>query len=141
MHAALCRPALVGMRRIDNAAKVAAGVAILLAAVAITHAVMADSVEASRHAIALLLLVVIVVLVLVYRLLERLCLVRENRDGWVRICCMYRRGLRDRIERGEFATYDSNMAAMDRVDDEEGRVEEDYKRWKKERDADEALPE
>ena len=132
---------MVGMRRLDGAAKVVAGVAILLTAAATTHAVMAGSVEAFGLAIVILLLVVLVVLVTMQRMCKRLCLVRENRDEWVRICCRYRRGLRDRIDRGEFQVHDDNMAAMDRVDGEEGRAEEEYKRWMKERSADDALPE
>jgi len=129
------------MRRLDAAAKIVAAAAVILTLVAVVNAVVAGSFTALAHAIVLLTAVVFVLLVLLGNMYERLCCVRDNRDEWVSICCMYRRGLRDRIAKGEFATSSGKMAAMDRVDGERDRAAENYTRQMKERDADDAMPE
>ena len=71
--------------------------------------------------------------------------VKENRDKWVRICCMYRQGLRDRIARGEFRVASAYAACMDRMDTDIRREAERFRRWREEqkrvRDADDAMPE
>jgi len=125
------------MRRLDAAAKIAAAVMLTLAAT--MNAAVVRSFEAPVHAIALLMLVVFALLVLLKLMYERLCCVRDNRDEWVRICCRYRRGLRDCIAK-EFATLSGSMAAMDRVDGEGDRAAEQYKKRMKELDADDAMP-
>ena len=129
------------MRRLDAAAKIVAAAAVILTLVAVVNAAVAGSFTALVHAIVLLMAVVFALLVLLARMYERLCRVRDNRDEWVHICCKYRRGLRDRIDKKEFWTPRGNMAAMDRVDGERNRVEENYKRQMKEWDADDAMPE
>ena len=129
------------MRRLDAAAKIVAAAAVILTLVAVVNAAVAGSFTAPAHAIVLLTAVVFVLLILLGRMYERLCCVRDNRDEWVRICCKYRRGIRDRIDKGEFLTPRGNMAAMDRVDGERDRMEENYKRQMKELDADDAMPE
>ena len=129
------------MRHLDAAAKIVAAAAVILTLGAVVIALVAGSVTAFGHAIVILMVVVVVLLVLLGRMYERLCRVRDSRDEWVSICCMYRRGLRDRIAKGEFATPAKNMAAMDRVDGERDRVAEHFKKEMKERDADDAMPE
>lgn len=129
------------MRRFDAAAKIVAAAAVILTLGAVVNAAVAGSITALAHAIVLLMAVVFILLVLLGRMYKRLCRVRDNRDEWVSICCKYRRGLRDRIDKGEFLTPRGNMAAMDRVDGERDRMEENYKRQMKELDADAAMPE
>jgi len=65
--------------------------------------------------------------ILMYKRMER---VRENRDRWVRICCMYRQGHRDRIARGEFKVAANYMAAMDKMDADTRRNADHYEKWK-----------
>lgn len=130
------------MRRLDAAAKIAAAAAaaVMLTLAATVNAAVVGSFEAPVHAIALLMLVVFVLLVLLRLMYERLCCVRDNLDEWVRICCRYRRGLRDCIAKEEFATLSGSMAALDRVDGEGDRAAEQYKKRMKELDADDAMP-
>ena len=61
---------------------------------------------------------------------RRVARVRQNRDRWVRICCLYRQGLRDRIAQGEFGTVAHNYtAAMDKMDADTRRNAEQYEQW------------
>lgn len=129
------------MRRLDAAAKIVAAAAVILTLMAVVNAAVAGSVTAFGHAIVILTAVVFALLVLLGCMYERLYRVRDNRDEWVSICCMYRRGLRDRIAKGEFAAPAGKMAAMDRVDGEKDRVAETFERRMKELDADDAMPE
>ena len=61
---------------------------------------------------------------------KRVVRLRENRDRWVRICCMYRQGHRDRIARGEFRVAANYMAAMDQMDADTRRDANSYMAWK-----------
>ena len=63
---------------------------------------------------------------------KRVVRLRENRDRWVRICCMYRQGHRERIARGEFKVAANYMAAMDQMDADTRRDADSYMAWKEE---------
>ena len=100
----------------------------------------ADSVEVFRYVLMLLIPVAIVLAGFLLHMCTRLCRVRENRNEWVRICCGYRRGLRDRIDKREFEPYFMYTVAMDRMDREEQRKAERNKDGINDRDANDAMP-
>lgn len=116
----------------------ATATALVVPAAAI--AIIAGYIEMLELTAACMVVVVFAFVGFSARMRKRLIRMRENRDAWVRICCTYRRGLRERIDRGEFPTPRENMAAMDHMDGEERRVAEDYKKWQEEQDVVDAMP-
>lgn len=64
---------------------------------------------------------------------RRIRRVKENRYKWVRICCMYRQGLRERIAHGEFRVTREYMDAMDRMDANVRRDAERFQQWEAEK--------